>query len=220
MRQAKTARNPQLSTEAKLTIPPVKNPTLLRSSEVGIAIKQFGSKVQGGYTYRDLAQNFLKHSVKTPTYKAFKDDLYQYIESSIDPKYGKHQFNKILYKKLQSTLQDCNSQKPSNFLLRHTCSQLFNFLVVESPQNPEHYVFLELITNLGATCTIGLLLKIVLLCPIVKSDLEKRFSILFNHYKSFTRKQVAWLIKALENLHIAFIVNFGRLDWSYLKQIM
>ncbi|MGK7874199.1 MAG: hypothetical protein AB4426_13065 [Xenococcaceae cyanobacterium] len=104
--------------------------------------------------------------------------------------------------------------------MRDTCSQLFNFLVVESPQNPKHYVFLDLITNLGATCTIGLLLKLLLLCPMIKPYLEKRFSILFNHYKSFTREGVPWLIKALENLHIAFSVNFGGLDWSYLKQIM
>ncbi|MGK7874197.1 MAG: AAA-like domain-containing protein [Xenococcaceae cyanobacterium] len=220
VRQAQTARNPQLSTEATPTIPSVKNPTLLKGSEVGIALKQFGGKVEGGYTYGDVAQNFLEHSAETPTYQAFKDDLYLYLISSINPKYGKHKFNDKLYKKLQSTLSKYDSQKPSEFLLRHTCSQLFNFLVVESPQNPKHYVFMDLMTNLRASYTIGLLLKLVLLCPIIKPYLEKRFSILFNHYKSFTREGVPWLIKALENLHIAFSVNFGRLNWSYLKQIM
>ncbi|MGK7878380.1 MAG: hypothetical protein AB4426_35275 [Xenococcaceae cyanobacterium] len=217
VRQAQIARNPSPSTEVRRMIRPVKNPTLLSDRELGKAIKQFAGKVQGGYTYRDLSQNFLTHSIQIPTYKAFKDDLYEYLVSSIDPKYGKHKFNDKLYKKLQSTLPNSNSQKPSEFLMLRTSSQLLNFLVVENPQNPNHYVFMDLITNVGAASTIGLLLKLVLFCRKVKPYLEKRFSILFNHYESFTKKQVPWLVRALENLHIAFSINFGRVDLSYLN---
>jgi hypothetical protein len=83
--------------------------------------------------------------------------------------------------------------------------------VVESPQQPHHFVFLDLSSNLGVTGSIGLLLKIVLFCRKVKSDLEKRFSILFNHYATFPRNKVFWLIEALENLNLAFSLNWGNL---------
>jgi hypothetical protein len=92
--------------------------------------------------------------------------------------------------------------------------------VVESPQRPNHFIFVDLITNLGATLTIGLLLKIVLLCRKVKPYLEKRFAILFNHYESYTRDGVPWLITSLENLNIALSVHFGAADLSCLNQIM
>ena len=72
---------------------------------------------------------------------------------------------------------------------------------------------------MGTTHTIGLFLKLVLVCSKVKPYLEKRFSILFNHYESFTRDGASWLVKSLEKVHIAFSVNFGNVDLSFLRRI-
>jgi hypothetical protein len=219
VRRAQAMRSQPKDTLDKI-IQPVRNPTLLTERELATALKQFVGKVQGSDTYRDVAQSFLTHSSQTTSYKAFKDDLYEYLTLSIDPSYGKRQFNDRLYTHLSDTLPQCNSQKPTEFLLVRTCSQLLNFLVVESPQRPNHFIFVDLITNLGATFTTGLLLKIVLLCRKVKPYLEKRFSILFNHYESSSKDGVPWLIKSLENLNLAFSVHFGSADLSCLNQIM
>ncbi len=201
-------------------IQPVKNPTLLSDRELGAALKQFVGKVQGNCTYRDVASSFVTHSSQTSSYKAFKEDLYEYLTASIDPAYGKRQFNDRLYTHLKNTLPHSDSQKPTEFLVVRTCSQLLNFLVVESPQRPHHFIFVDLMTNLGAILTTGLLLKIVLLCRKVKPYLEKRFAILFNHYESSTRDGVPWLVQSLENLNVALSVHFGSVDLSCLNQIM
>ena len=219
VRRAQAVRTQSIEALDKV-IQPVRNPTLLSDRELGVALKQFVGKVQGSSTYRDVAQSFLTHSSHTSSYKDFKDDLYEYLTASIDPAYGKRQFNDRLYDQLKNILPVCDSQKPSEFLLVRTCSQLLNFLVVESPQRPNHFIFVDLITNLGATLTTGLLLKIVLLCRKVKPYLEKRFSILFNHYESSTRDGVPWLITSLENLNVAFSIHFGSADLSCLNQIM
>lgn len=219
VRCAQSIRNGSKDTPPK-TIVPVKNPTLLSDRELGVSLKQFVGKVEGSQTCRDIAQNFLTHTSHTPRYKDFKDDLYEYLTASIDPAYGKRQFNTRLYTHLNNTLPQSDSQKPSEFLILRTCSQLLNFLVVESPQRPNHFVFVDLMTNLGATVTTLLLLKIVLLCRKVKPYLEKRFSILFNHYESSTRDGVPWLITSLENLNVAFSIHFGAADVSCLSQIM
>jgi hypothetical protein len=219
VRRVQAMRQP--STEApERIIQPVNNPTLLSDRELAAALKQFVGKVQGPNTYRDVAQSFLTHTSQTSSYRDFKDDLYEYLTASIDPAYGKRQFNDRLYNHLKNTLTQSDLQKPTEFLIVRTCSQLLNFLVVESPQRPNHFVFVDLITNLGATLTTGLLLKIVLLCRKVKPYLEKRFSILFNHYESSTRDGVPWLITSLENLNVAFSVHFGSADLSCLNQIM
>lgn len=220
VRQVQAKAKPELMVPGKTLVQPVSNPTLLSDRELGVALKQFVGTVEDGYTYRDLSQSFLTHSRQTPNYKSFKDDLYHYLITSVDPKYGRHKFNEKLYKKIHTILPHCDNKKPDEFLVLRTSSQLLNFLVVESTQRPNHYIFMDLITNTGATSTVGLLLKIVLLCHKVKPYLEKRFSILFSHYESFTKEGVPWLVKALENLNIAFSVNFGKADLSFLRQMM
>jgi hypothetical protein len=217
VRLAQVSRVPQLTEEAGRIIQPVKNPTLLNDKELNRALKQYVGTIENGYTYKSLSQNFIANTVYSSTYKNFKDELYEYLISSVD--YGKGQFNQKLYDILRNTLPQCDHQKPSEFLMLRTSSQLLNYLVVESGQKPDHYIFLDMIGNMGVTRTMGLLLKLVLMCRKVKPYLEKRFSILFNHYEGFSRDGVPWLVKSLENLQVAFSIHFGKADLSCLRQI-
>jgi hypothetical protein len=217
VRRSRASRTGSLGTGH--IIQPVTNPTLLSDRELFGAIKQFVGKAEGSYSYRDLAQRFLTHTSQTTSFGAFKDDLYEYITSSVDPSYGKRQFNDRLYKQLQTTLPQSDSQKLSDFLIVRTCSQLLNFVVVDNPQRPNHFIFIDLMTNLGATMTTGLLIKIVLICRKVKPYLEKRFSILFDHYESHTGETIHWLVKGLENLNIAMSTHFGSLDLSFVSKL-
>ncbi len=203
----------------KKIIQPVKNPTLLSDRDLDRAINHYIGKVELGYTYHDLSQNFLSHTSQAKSYLEFKNNLYEYLITSIDSKYGKHQFNQKLYAYLQNTLPDCNDRKLDEFLLIRTCSQLFKFLVVNYSKQPEHYLFLDLISNLGETKVVGFLLKIVLLCHKIKPYLEQRFSILFSHYESSSKIGVPWLVRSLENLQIAFSIHFGNVDLSLAKFI-
>lgn len=205
--------------DANRILRPVNNPTLLSDRELYSTLKQFIGKVEGDYTYKDLAQNFLRYSSHVSSFRAFKDDLYQYLTSSSDGEYGKRQFNQRLYTQLQNILPQANSQKLDDFLVVRTCSQLLNFLVVNNQLSPQHFTFVDLVTNQGTMLTIGLLLKIVLICRKVKPHLEKRLAILFNHYESSTTNCIQWLVKALEQLNIALSIHFGNLDLSYFKQM-
>lgn len=192
----------------------VPNPTLLSERELYIALNQFAGKVEGSHTYQDLANVFLNHSNQIKCYRDFKAELYDYLISCIEPEYGKKQFNQHLSKQLKNIFSENDSQKLTEFLLVRTCSQLFNFLLVESPKQPNHYVFIDLISNIGHIRTISLFLKIVLLCRKVKPDLEKRFSILFNHYESLSVNDIKWFVQSLENLNVALVLNFGNVDIS------
>lgn len=191
------------------------NPTLLPDKKYHFAVNHFTSKVDGYHTYPELAKQFIQHSQRTRSYRTFKEELYEYISNSIDHKYGRNRFNKRLYQVLQETLSHNDSQRLSDTLLTGTCRKIFNFLVVESIQKPTHFVFFDLLNNLGATSVVGVLLKLVLICNQVKGDLEKRFSILFNHYYNCPKDKVFWLVEALENVNIAFSLNFGSQKFMY-----
>lgn len=198
-------------------IQPVPNPTLLSDKELNRSIKHFVGTAERGQTYKALSQGFNNQIIHTPTFGGFKDNLYDYVLGSLDEKYQQGQFSKKLYHLLQNSYPDCNGQRPTEFLMMRTSSRLLNFLTVESAQQPDHYIFVDLIANMGVTRTVGLLLKVVLFCNKVKPYLEKRFSILFNHYESFSRSGVPWLVKSLENVQVAFSLHFGRVDLSGLK---
>jgi hypothetical protein len=206
-----------VSTSSQRILYPVSNPTLLNDQELSLAVRHYVGKVEGSSSYRDLACSFLAQSAQAQTYQSFKDDLYQYMTSSIDVEYGKRKFYNQLHAHLKNTLVESDHHALSDFLLVRTCSQLLNFLLVESPQQPQHFVLIDLITNLGPILTTGLLLKIVLLCRKVKPYLERRLSILFSHYENYSRDAVQWLVMALENLNVALSAHFGSIDLSFVR---
>ncbi|NJN72613.1 MAG: hypothetical protein HC799_07255 [Limnothrix sp. RL_2_0] len=220
VRLAQLARRTQSMQQAKKMLKGVHNPTLLSERELGTALKRFVGTPERGHSYRDLSRHFLRRSSEVVSYQEFKEELFGYLISSVDSKYGNLQFNKKLYQKLQGILPKYDGHRPNELLMMRTTSQLLNFLVVDSPQHPEHYIFVDMITNLGPTATVALLLKLVLMSSKSKPHLERRFSILFSHYESQSKEGVPWLVKSLENLHIALSVHFGDADVSFLKQIM
>jgi len=215
VRRSQLARKYPPEKVAKI-LKPHPNPTLLSDREMVVALKQFVGKVEGPYTHRDLAQKFLTQTTQTKTYEAYKHDLYEYLTESIDPGYGKRKFNRQLCDRLKNSIPTSDGQKLSDFLVVRTCSQLLNFLVVESGDRPNHFVFVDLVANNGPARTVGLLLKIVLICRKVKPYLEKRLALLYNHYESCTRDAVQWLIEAFEHVNLALSTNFGAVDLSLI----
>lgn len=203
----------------KRLIHKVENPTLLSDRDLDKALRHYMGKVEHNSSYYDLSQSFLVHTSHVKTYKEFKADLYDYIVSGVDSRYGERYFNHKLENCLQNTLIDFNNRELDEFLTLRTYCQLFKFLVVDGKHSSNHQHYLDLITYLGEVRTIGLLLKLVLLCPKVKPYLEQRFSILFAQYEAATEDQAPWLVKSLENLQVAFSVHFGQADFSLIKII-
>lgn len=196
-----------------------KNPTLLSDRELDRALRQYMGKVEQNCSYYDLSHNFLTHTSQVKTYKAFKADLYDYVMSGVETKYGRQRFSDRLSDCLQNTLTDFNDRELDEFMTMRTYCQLFKFLVVDDKGNFNHQRYLELIAYLGEVKTIGLLLKLVLLCSKVKPYLEQRFSILFSHYETVAEDRASWLVKSLENLQVAFSVHFGQADFSLIQII-
>ncbi|PSO49763.1 MAG: hypothetical protein BRC33_05650 [Cyanobacteria bacterium SW_9_44_58] len=201
--------------KAQNAILPKPNPTLLKDAELIATLQHFISGVEGKSTYRDLAQRFLTHSRKADTFRTYKRDLYEYLIASIDDSYSKQQFNQRLAYFIKNTLTEWDWEKPNEQLILRIANNLLKFLVIESQQKIDHYLYLDLVTNLGPTKTIGLLLKIVLISNKIYPYLTSRFAILYNHYENTPRHNVHWLFKSLENLNIALTIHYSSLDLSY-----
>jgi hypothetical protein len=200
----------------------VANPTLLSTRELGKAFGQFAGKAEGDATYQDLSRSFISRIELQPTIAFFKRDLYDYIITGVDSSYGQRNFNDRLHKTIDNILIDRDARRLDEISLLRTCTHLLNHLLVESPQNPQHFVFVDLISNLGVVFTTGLLLKIVLICKKAQPLLESRLSILFDHYENSKCQGVPWLVKSLETWNVAGAIHFGKMDASsllFLKSI-
>ncbi|HHP7230962.1 MAG TPA: hypothetical protein ACFCUY_08900 [Xenococcaceae cyanobacterium] len=204
---------------AKSPIQPVKNPTLLSDRKLDSTLRQYLGKVNQNYTYKDLAHNFLDSTADLKSYREFKNDFYEYLTLGLNSQYCSTKLNPKIYQCLQEIIPDVENRKLDEFTLLRTCSHLLKLLIVDSKKNPEHYLFIDLISNLGTTQVIAILLKLVLICPKVKPYSEQRFAILFTHYETFPRGELIWLINCLEKLQIVFSIYFGKVDLSLVKII-
>ena len=86
--------------------------------------------------------------------------------------------------------------------------------MVDTTQQNNHSQFIDLVINLGTSNTVSLLVRMALICPKIKPELEQRLAILFVKYESRKAEDVTWLIKVLENFLVAFSLNFGKMDLS------
>jgi hypothetical protein len=206
----------QVGQDAAKNLIRITNPTLLPSKELGIALIQFTGKVENGKSYQDLSHAFVAQLQRKPTIKSFKRDLYNYLIVGIDSSYGKRGFNDRLHKTIDGILIDRDAQQLDEISQLRICTHILNYLVVESTTKAQHFVFMDLINNLGAVATTCLLLKIVLICHKTKPLLESRLSILFSHYEASHCREISWLVKSLEHWNIAEAIHFEKLDASSL----
>jgi hypothetical protein len=202
-----------------------KKPTSLSPEKIQSAIWQFSGKVEGAYTCQDTAKQVLTTIKRLPDHRAAKHSIGKYLVRSIQytnhPTYGEHQFNYWLGKQLEHSCFERDSSKPNHRLLIHSCRDLIESLLASPGHNFEnHTMFVDLVSNLGATFAVGFLLKIVLLCQTSVENLKAirefvaaRFADLFKHYESRSQEDLRWLIECLDNWLIASTVQFGR--WNH-----
>ncbi len=199
--------------------PVVKNPTLLPETELQTALKHYVGKADGKNTYRHQALQLQNRLAYTPNPPRFQEDFRQYLLEIPGLTEKNSRFGARLEQHLKS-LQVLDQAKSVNeFVLVRTCCQTLNFLVVDQPRTPNHVVFMDLLNTVGTTATVGLLLKIVLLCHKVKGHLEQRLAILFNHYQSLQRDQMGWLINCLEHINVALTLNFGERNFGMFSSL-
>lgn len=195
------------------------NPTLLTDQELQTALRHYVGKPNGQNTFRQQALSLQSRLIQNSTPQMFRQDFHRYLTDIPGLDKRNSRFGQRLQDYL-TTLPNLQQASAMNeFLLVRTCCQTLNYLVVENSETPNHAVFMDLLNTIGTTATVGLLLKVVLVCKKARNYLEQRLAILFNHYQSFQRQQVAWLINCLEHTNVALTLHFGTRDFSLFSSL-
>lgn len=197
---------------------PTINPTLLDSSGLAEALTHYTGKLDGNRTQKDLAHWFGTYSKTARCFRDFKDEFVDYLINPIarlEPKYANNHFTRSLRQYLRETLSEFDGQQLNSFIVVETCRRVLNFLVVDSPHRPVFRNFRHLLSDIGYTLTVGMLLRVVLFCSAAKPWLERCFSVLFNLHERRLCKDVPWLVTTLEHANVALITNFSSVGYQF-----
>ncbi|MEB3294449.1 MAG: hypothetical protein VKJ24_14935 [Synechococcales bacterium] len=209
---------PQLRANAQPRPGAIANPTHLSESEVKAAIKQYVGKGEDVRTYQENANRFLMEFEELRFQEDAKALLHRYLTQTMRhsvPSTLGDRFSHWLGEQLNDITPQKDHFKPTLLLLAETCHQLIETIVGNPRQNlANHYRFLDLHQNLGATLTIGLLLRIALLCRTtpqgwdsIKARIARCFAQLLQHYGQNCQSEHQWLVECLENLMIGLTLH-------------
>lgn len=198
----------------------VDNPSLLSDRAFQIALQQYVGKIEQNSTLLERSQRFNTENEYRPNYQVFKQDLHFFLTSDVKSRNSTYQFAKLLEQKLVDIFPQANEKPLNKTQILQTCRQLFSFLIPDPALNNHRDQFAELVANLGTAQAMMVLIKIALICPESKVDLEKKICAIVLHYQYQTVQQNPWLIKSLEHLLIAFSIYFGKVDVSIAKSAL
>lgn len=198
----------------------VDNPSLLSERAFRIALRQYIGKIDHQDTLIERSQNFITENELRHNYLEFKRDLCCFLTSNIQPRNTNYNFKSKFKQKLASIFHQSDAKSLNRTLILQTCRQLFSFLIIDPTVSDNQSRFAELIANLGTAPVMLILIKITLICPESKPDLEKKIGLLVSHYQLQNVQETPWLIKSLEHLLIAFSIYFGNVDVSIMRSAL
>ena len=213
-RLMQVARARQMSHGAGKILRRVKNPSLLSEKDLQSSIQRYLDKPNRKDTIQQLSQRFLEKNKLGIPYKEFKDNLFIYLLVGIKSRNKEYRLDSMISDILDKSYYQSDSQLLTESLIFKTCRRLLKFMMVDTTKQNNHSQFIDLVINLGTSNTVSLLVRMALICPKIKPELEQRLAILFVKYESRKAEDVTWLIKVLENFLVAFSLNFGKMDLS------
>lgn len=218
-RLVEIARARQISHGAGKIIRRVKNPSLLSQEDLRNSVKRYLEKPNKKETLEQISQKFLWENKSDISYKEFKNNLCAYLVLGVKSRKKDYKLNEIISDILDKSYYQSDSQPLNDSLIFQTCRRLLRYIMVDTTKQNNHRQLIDLVMNLGTATTVSVLVRMVLICPQIKPELEQRLAILFVKYESQKAEDVTWLIKILENFLIAFSLHFGNIDLSAAKFI-
>ena len=213
------AKARQFSHGAGKIVRRIPNPTLLSDKDLKLLLKQYIKKIDGKATLYQLSRDFMLKIKREISYREFKQNLHRYLIYQIEPRNSQYNFSEKLWKIIDRAYYQSDSLLLNDSLILRTCRKIYQALIINNSEKNNHKLLIQLINNLGTAQTVMLLIKIVLICPQAKPDLEQRLGNLFIYYELKTFADALWTIKFLEHFLVAFSIYFGEIDLSLAKAI-
>ncbi|MGD1941112.1 MAG: hypothetical protein ACFB0G_07350 [Leptolyngbyaceae cyanobacterium] len=84
---------------------------------------------------------------------------------------------------------------------------LLDAIFLPGSRDSEISVFQRFIEYAGPRKFVGVILSIVLPCPMVRFELEKKLGYLYSHHENERLEEVPWLLQFFEHINLAIVMN-------------
>jgi hypothetical protein len=180
------------------------NPTRLPTTEFEQGLINYHPKRPQGFTFQALE---LDHKISPTTrYDTGRLVVQDYLMASIAALPG--QTRDKLYRELVralGTIDDHASMAGSTVINLFT--RLLNAIFLPEFNTSSVLRFQQYVDRAGSTSITGVLLNLLLACPMIRFDLEKKLGYLYRHFEKASLKTEQWVVNFFEHVNLALVMN-------------
>lgn len=191
----------------------IKNPTGL-----GDEVLRFFQMIvvkRGSFSYENLANIFIEQT-RDIKYSKFKDCFQNYLVFSVANKDFVEVLNKRLSEKLEGLYENYYEEQLNEALLLRTCNKVIDYLTTEDHKEPSA-LFILLLSQGNPLTLVIVLLKIILVCPNVRTHLEDCIAKLILYYMDYPEDECRWIVNFFEVFKITFAIHADNVQYNLIR---
>lgn len=203
---------------AKLQSPAADRHQLKNPTSLGDRVLQIVKTIvlrNGKQGYVSLAHLFLEQT-RGLTYSGYKRSLFKYLVASTRQSDLNEKIRQKLQKRLENIEVHCQRDRLSNRLHQETCEQMIKFLMSETGHTPSS-LFIVLLSQGNPLSLTILLLKLVLICPPARSQLDRCAAQLLQYYQAFESKDCRWVAYFFDILNVTFAIYTENIHYNIVE---
>ncbi|MCU0544187.1 MAG: hypothetical protein MUE44_18760 [Oscillatoriaceae cyanobacterium Prado104] len=170
---------------------------------------------RGSLSYPSLAKIFLNQS-QYVTYKQFKESLIKYLFYYAEHTDFMERIQRKLLENLETLYRDNDGEIVNSSLQFRTCNHIIKCLTVENTGEPSA-LFLIFFSHLNPLSLAILLLKLVLISPNSRTNLELYLARLIQYHQEHSAIDCQWLINFLEICQIALTIYGENVQYNLVN---
>lgn len=191
----------------------IKNPTGL-----GDEVLRFFQMIvvkRGSFSYENLANIFIEQT-RDIKYSKFKDCIQTYLVFSVANKDFVEVLKKRLSEKLEGLYENYHEEELNEALLLRTCNKVIDYLTTEDHKEPSA-LFILLLSQGNPLTLVIVLLKIILVCPNVRTHLEDCIAKLILYYMDYPEDECRWVVNFFEIFKITFAIHADNVQYNLIR---
>lgn len=180
------------------------NPTRLPTAEFEQGLVDYHPRRPQGFTLRALE---LDHKISPTTrYATCRPVIQDYLMGAIAVLPG--QTRDKLYRELVRALGTIDEQASmAGSTVINLFTRLLNAIFLPEFNTSSILRFQQYVDRSGSTSITGVLLSLLLACPMIRFDLEKKLGYLYRYFEQASLKTEQWVVNFFEHVNLALVMN-------------
>lgn len=193
------------------------NPTKLPMADFERGFWEYHPKRQGGFYRR--AQAFEQQTQNPMRYEKYRPIIQDYLATSLEhlPSRNRDKLYRGFFRAL-STFEAQSSMAISTVISLFT--RLLNAVFLPEANTSNILRLQQLLDTSGPAAFTTILLSLVLACPMIRFELERKLGFVYRYFEERSLKTVQWVVDFFEHINLALVMNAKQIGYfSWVNQL-